>query len=112
MNRKYMDAELKKATSHLAKLTHKGSFLRGNIVTMKRVCGHPNCKCAVEGKKHVSMYIGKKQDATTKMIYIPRRLEDEIEKKINAYHRIKKLVERISELNYAELKIKKDKKIV
>jgi len=46
------------------------------------------------------------------MIYIPSRLEDEVEKKINAYHRIKKLVERISELNYAELKIKKDKKIV
>jgi len=112
MNRKYMDAELKKATSHLAKLTNKGSFLRGNIVTMKRVCGYSNCKCAVEGKKHVSMYIGKKQDATTKMIYIPSRLEDEVEKKINAYHRIKKLVERISELNYAELKIKKDKKVV
>ena len=112
MNRKYMDAELKKATAHLAKLTHKGSFLKGNIVTMKRTCGYPNCRCAVEGKKHVSMYIGKKKDGTTKMIYVPKRLEDEVEKKISVYHRIKGLVDRISELNYAELKIKKDKKIV
>ncbi|GAG62005.1 unnamed protein product [marine sediment metagenome] len=112
MNRKYMDAELKKATSHLAKLTHKGSFLKGNIVTMKRVCGYPNCRCIKEGKKHVSMYIGKKQDSTTKMIYVPKHLEDEVEKKIDAYHRIKKLIDRISELNYVELKIKKDKKIV
>jgi len=107
MNRKYMDAELKKAASHLAKLTHKGSFLRGNIVTMKRVCGYPNCKCAVEGKKHVSMYIGKKQDATTKMIYIPKRLEEEIRGKLEAYQKIKKLTERISEMNYKELEIEK-----
>jgi len=111
MNRKYMDAELKKATSHLAKLIHKGSFLRGNIVTMKRVCGYPNCKCVREGEKHVSMYIGKKQDATTKMIYIPKRLEDEVEKKINAYHGIKKLVEKVSELNYSDLKLKKKKDV-
>jgi len=58
------------------------------------------------------MYIGKKQDGTTKMIYIPKRLEEEVEKKINAYHRIKKLVGEISELNYDQLKMKKEKKIV
>ena len=107
-----MDMELKKATSHLAKLVYKGSFIKGNIVTMKRTCGYPNCRCIKEGKKHVSMYIGKKQDGTTKMIYVPKHLEDEVEKKIDAYHRIKKLVDRVSELNYQELKAKKDKKIV
>jgi len=112
MNRKFMDVQLKKATSHLAKLTHRGSFIKGNIVTMKRTCGYPNCRCVKEGKKHVSMYIGKKQDGTTKMIYVPKRLEEEVEKKISAYHRIKKLVDKISELNYDQLKMKKDKKIV
>ncbi len=112
MSRNYMDMQLKKATSHLAKLVHKGSFLRGNIVIMKRTCGYPKCKCVLEGKKHESMYIGKKQEGTTKMIYVPRRLEEEVEKKIDAYHRIKKLVDKISELNYRELKEKKDKKVV
>ena len=43
------------------------------------------------------------------MTYVPRRLEDEIQEKIANYHKIKKLLERISELNYAELKIKKEK---
>ncbi len=81
MNRNYMEEELKKATSHLAKLTHQGSFLRGNTVTVKRVCGYPGCRCVLEGKKHVSMYVGKKQDGTTKMIYIPRRLEQEVKKR-------------------------------
>jgi len=112
LNRKYMNLSLKQETTHLARLVSIGSFLKGNIVTMKRVCGYPNCRCIKEGKKHISMYIGKKQDGTTKMVYVPKALEDEVEKKINAYHRIKKLVDRISELNYAELKLKKDKKIV
>ena len=112
MSRNYMDMQLKKATSHLARLVHKGSFLKGNIVTMKRTCGYPKCKCVLEGKKHESMYIGKKQDGTTKMIYVPKHLEEEVEKKINAYHSIKKLVDEISELNYKDLKEKKEKKIV
>ncbi len=107
-----MDMQLKKATSHLARLVHKGSFLKGNVVTMKRTCGYPRCKCVLEGKKHESMYIGKKEQGTTKMIYVPKRLEEDVEKKISAYHRIKKLVGEISELNYDDLKIKKDKKIV
>ncbi len=109
MNRKYMDLDLKNTTSHLAKLIGKGKFLRGNPVIMKRVCGNKNCRCILEGKKHKSLYISKNKDGKRKMIYIPKRLEDEVEKKINAYHRIKKLVDKISELNYAELKIKKDK---
>ncbi|MHB8276700.1 MAG: DUF6788 family protein [Candidatus Humimicrobiaceae bacterium] len=107
MNRKYMDEQLKQSTAHLANLVHKGSFLKGNIVTMKRVCGNKNCKCTTEGKKHISMYIGKKENATTKMIYVPKDLEDEVKAKIDAYHKIKDLIKNISELNYSYLDLKK-----
>ena len=112
MNRKYMDLELKKTTSHLVRLLHKGSFLRGNPVVMKRVCGNKNCRCILEGKKHESLYISKNKGGKRKMIYVPRRLEDEVRAKLDAYQRIKKLVDKISELNYEDLKAKKDKKIV
>ena len=112
MNRKYMNINLKKATSYLARIVHKGNYLRGNPVIMKRVCGNKNCKCIREGKKHISLYICKKEEGNTKMTYVPKRLEDEVQEKIANYRKIKKLLERISELNYAELKIKKDKKIV
>ena len=112
MNRKYMNTDLKKATSYLARIVHKGNYLRGNPIIMKRVCGNKNCKCIREGKKHESLYICKKEEGNTKMTYVPRRLEDEVQEKIANYRKIKRLLERISELNYAELKIKKDKKIV
>jgi len=112
MNRKYMDLDLKNTTSHLAKLTSKGKFLRGNPVIMRRVCGNKNCRCVLEGKKHKSLYISKNKDGKRKMIYIPKRMEEEVMAKLEAYQKIKKLTEKISELNYAELKIKKDKKVV
>jgi hypothetical protein len=102
---------LKQTANHLAKLIGKASFLKGNIVIMKRVCGNRNCRCARQGKKHISMYIGKKQNNTTKMIYVPKRLEDEVAAKVAAYHKIKDLIDKISELNYAFLEEdKKEKK--
>lgn len=107
MNRKYMDLSLKQATNHLARLVSLGSFLKGNTVTMKRTCGNRNCKCVKLGEKHISMYLAKKQDNTTKMIYVPKVLEEEISAKVKAYHKIKELVDKISELNYSELEAKK-----
>jgi hypothetical protein len=53
------------------------------------------------------MYLAKKENNTTKMIYIPRRLEEEVSARVAAYHKIKKLTDRISELNYANLESKK-----
>jgi len=107
MNRNFMESELKKATSHLARLVYKGSFLRGNPVVMERVCGNKNCRCVLEGKKHRSLYISKNKDGKRKMIYVPGDLEDEVRAKLDAYQRVKGLTEKISEINYRQLELKK-----
>jgi len=112
MNRNYMDLDLKKATSHLAKLVHKGSFLRGNPVVMERVCGNKNCRCIREGKKHRSLYISKNKEGKRKMIYVPKRMEEEVKLKLDAYQKIKKLTEKVSEINYRKLEIEKKEKDV
>jgi hypothetical protein len=112
MDRNYMDLELKKTTSHLARLLYKGSFLRGNPVVMERTCGNSNCRCIREGKKHRSLYISKNKDGKRKMIYVPKRMEGEVRAKLDAYQKIKKLTEKISEINYRKLDIdKKDKDV-
>jgi hypothetical protein len=41
------------------------------------------------------------------MIYVPKKLEEEVSSKVKAYHRIKELVDKISELNYSELEAAK-----
>jgi hypothetical protein len=108
MNRKYMELELKKATSHLAKLVYGGSYIRGNAVIMKRVCGNPRCRCATQGKKHISLYLCRKQEGKTKMTYVPAKLEEDVKRKIDNYHKIKDLLEKVSELNYEQLKLDKE----
>ena len=109
MNSKYMELELKKATSLLAKLLSNGSFLRGSPVIMKRVCGNPNCKCATKGKLHKSLYISKNKDGKRKMIYVPKDIEEEVKAKLKAYKKVKDLTEKISEINYKQLELKKKK---
>ena len=112
MNKKYVDLNLKKTISYLIRLVSKGKFLRGNPVIMRRVCGNPNCRCILEGKKHESLYISKNKGGERKMIYIPKPLEEEVRGKLEAYQKIKKLTERISEMNYKELEIEKKSKNV
>jgi len=53
------------------------------------------------------MYLAKKKNNTTRMIYIPEKLEEEVLANVKAYHRIKELVDNISELNYKDLENKK-----
>ena len=103
-----MNLSLKQTTTHLARLVSLGSFLKGNTVIMKRVYRNKNCRCIKEDKKHISMYLTKKQNNTTKMIYVPKKLEEEVSCKAKAYHKIKKLVDKVSELNYADLELKKN----
>ena len=43
------------------------------------------------------------------MIYVPKDLEEEVKAKISAYLKIKDLTEKISEINYEHLKLKKKK---
>lgn len=43
------------------------------------------------------------------MIYVPKNLEQEVSAKIAAYQKIKDLTEKISEINYEQLKLKKQK---
>jgi len=107
MNRNYINLDLKKTTSHLARLVHKGSFLRGNPVIMERVCGNRNCRCNLLGKKHRSLYISKNKNGVRKMIYVPKRMEGEVKAKLDVYQKIKRLTEKISEINYRILDIDK-----
>ena len=104
-----MNNKLNQATSHLAKLISKGSFLRGSPVVIKRVCGNKNCRRFLEGKLHQSLYISKNKDGTRSMIYVPKDMEEEVKAKLSAYKKVKDLTEKISEINYGALKLKKKK---
>ena len=61
MNRGAMSAAERRVRSKLAKLVHDRQMLHANVVKMARTCGNPNCKCAVKGEKHVSLYLSRRK---------------------------------------------------
>ena len=85
----------RKARSALSKIVHDQGFVRGSIITMKRVCGNPNCRCA-KGQKHVSLYLSRSEGGRPKMLFIPKHYEAMVKRWIKNYRRVKELMEEIS----------------
>jgi len=75
-----------------------------DLISIKRTCGNPNCRCIKEGKKHASLYLTTvRKNGKRKMIYIPKRLEAEAKAMVDRYFRIKNILERISDINLSRL---------
>jgi len=73
-HRSHFSAKQRKARSKLAQIVHEKGFVRGTIITMSRVCGNPNCRCA-KGQKHVSLYLSRSEAGKPKLMFIPKRYE-------------------------------------
>ncbi len=92
-NYKNINFFARKRTSLIKELQGAEPFINGSIVSMARVCGNKNCKCA-RGEKHVSSYFSyrDKRKKRTNLIYIPIGMVNEV-KEWNAEHkRIKRII--------------------
>ena len=94
-HRSHLSAKQRKARSKLAQIVHEKGFLRGTIVTMSRVCGNPNCRCA-KGQKHVSLYLSRSEGGKPKLMFIPKRYEEMVKGWVDNSHKIKELMEEVS----------------
>jgi hypothetical protein len=89
--------------SRLTKLIHQGDIMRGNLVTMARTCGNPNCKCT-RGEKHVSLYIYQSKKGKPRMTYIPRDWEKNITEWTKRNQDIRDILEELSQISWDKLK--------
>lgn len=94
-HRSHLSPKQRKARSKLAKIAHEKGFLRGTIITMSRVCGNPNCRCA-KGQKHVSLYLSRSEGGKPKLLFIPKRYEQMLKGWVKNYRNIKELLEEVS----------------
>ena len=86
----------KKRDMLLKKLGDCQPFVDGSIVKVRRRCGNKNCKCAVRGEKHESLYLQYQVKQVTKAVYVPVDLEKEVKKWSREYKRLKKTIQEIS----------------
>lgn len=80
---------------HLPKLTES---IRGSLIIMERYCGKPNCRC-VKGHKHKATYLSQSHKGKTRMVYIPEVMKEKVREYVQNYHRIRSVLNKISDIN-------------
>ncbi|MFH1282637.1 MAG: DUF6788 family protein [bacterium] len=85
------------------KVSSTNEIIKGSLVIMSRVCGHPNCKC-VRGEKHVSLYLSQFANGKPRMLYIPKAIEKQIKNAVGNYKEMIKCINELSEINIEIIK--------
>ena len=84
------------------------SLVHGSIIRMSRCCGNPKCRCATQGKKHVSFYLGQTRKGQTRMKAIPRDWEARIRRWVKNDKELRALVDQLSQEGWKRFQQKKD----
>ena len=56
----------------------------GYLFQMRRSCGHPGCQCA-RGKLHVSWYLSRREEGTTRLKHIGRIIPEWLSERVKRY---------------------------
>jgi hypothetical protein len=81
-------------------LKANGPLLAASLVTIRRACGNPNCRCA-RGHKHPGHYLTWKIKAKTHTAYVPLDLLPEVKLWTQEHRRLKQLIREVSQLTLA-----------
>lgn len=81
-------------------LQAKSPVLAASLVTIRRACGNPNCRCA-RGHKHLGHYLTWKVKAKTHTAYVPLDLLPQVKLWTQAHRRLTQLVHQITQLSLA-----------
>ena len=86
----------RRARSRLTQILHEEPFVLGSLVTMKRTCGKPGCKCN-RGELHPSLYLALRVRGKRKMIHVPQTMQQPVRQWVANYLEAWHLMEQISE---------------
>ena len=81
-------------------LQAKSPVLAASLVTLRRTCGNPHCRCA-RGHKHLGHYLTWKVKAKTQTAYVPVDLVPQVKQWTQEHRRLKQLVYHITQLALA-----------
>jgi hypothetical protein len=79
-------------------------FIHGTLIEMARVCGNPNCRCAREGAKHRSLYVGRTRQRKTRMQYVPKAREAQACAGVARYDQARALLDELGEQGLESLR--------
>lgn len=77
-------------------LAQADALAHGSLIRMARGCGNPRCRCATQGQKHVSWYLGVTEKGRTRMKHLPKGTETQVRRWVAQYRQARALLDRIS----------------
>lgn len=90
--------------SRLKQLVPAGPLLAASLSLVQKRCGQPSCRCHHDGPLHTAHHLTLKEDGTTRTVYVPQDLLQEVQAWVAEYQRLKGLMAEISQLTLALVK--------
>ena len=80
----------------LERLRTLGPFLEGSLTVSTKRCGRPTCRCATEGPLHETALLTWKEDGTTRTLYVPIALREDVAAWVDEAKRLRQLRHKMS----------------
>jgi hypothetical protein len=81
----------------LERIREIGPFIQGSLTVTKKRCGHPACRCAIEGPCHQTALLTWKEGGRTRTLYVPIELRQEVESWVEEGKLLKSLIANMSQ---------------
>ena len=85
-------------------LQTRGTLRCGSLVTVKRKCGKPNCRCAT-GEGHPAKYLSTKEGGKTRMVYVPAKAEVKVAEEAKRYRSLRQARATLAKLAQRSLEL-------
>ena len=105
MHRNGMSAKERALRSRLAQLVHAAPLIRATLNEREVTCGKKGCRCA-QGEKHGALYAVSSRKGKTRQVFIAQEREVSVRQWVANYHRVRELLESLSELFWERLRTK------
>jgi hypothetical protein len=102
LSRAHLPEEERRLRSELAQLITGYGWVRGNLSIREKVCGKPSCRCS-RGERHEAAYLVASEEGKLEQLFIPKTLLQTTEEWVGNYHRIRELLEVVSQLQRDKL---------
>ena len=82
----------------MQKINQVGPWIEGTLVATSRYCGKEACACHQGGSKHPVLFVTWKEDGKTVSLYIPRKLESQVQVWASNYQKLKGFIRALSDV--------------
>jgi hypothetical protein len=105
MHRNGMSSKERALRSRLAQLIHSAPLIRATLNEREVTCGKKGCRCA-QGEKHAALYAVSSREGETRQTFIAQERQGSVRQWVANYHRVRELLEDLSELFWEQLRTK------